>query len=111
MRPGDIVRVVFEQADRTEKQRPAVLLKKTEPHGDWITCAISSKLHLEIKNVDIIIDQQHPDFTSCGLNFSGLIRVGFLITIPESIIEGTIGNLSNSTINQLMNNLANYLKK
>jgi hypothetical protein len=93
MKQGSVVKVAFEQADRKIKYRPAALLKKTEPYGDWIVCAITSKTHPQIKEVDIFINDQHPDFTTWGLNYSGLIRVAFLTAIPESIIEGAIGNL------------------
>lgn len=111
MKQGSIVKVAFEQADRKTKYRPAVLIKKTEPYGDWIVCAITSKTHLQLKEVDIFIDNLHVDFATWGLNYAGLIRVAFLTTIPENIIEGTIGNISDTTIEQVLNNLKDYLKK
>lgn len=109
MKRGDVVKVAFIQKDKEVKKRPAVLLKEIAPHGDWITCAISSKLHKEITGTDIILDKSHMDFVSSGLIHSGLIRAAYIITIPVADIEGAIGNISQPTLETLINRLKEYI--
>jgi mRNA interferase MazF len=111
MKQGSIVKVAFPQADGKIKPRPAIILKEVAPYGDWLICAISSKSHLEIKKLDIVIDFQHPDFKTWGLNYPGIIRVAYLSTIPENIIEGTIGKVSEQTVKTILNNLLDYFSK
>ena len=110
MKPGEVVRVSLPESDGKVRSRPALLIKKIPPYNDWLLCAISSGKHLEQKGLDIMIDVKHSDFISSNLKFPGLIRTGFLFTIPESSIEGKMGTLSESTMVTVINNLVFFLK-
>lgn len=111
MEEGAIVRIALPQSDGKIKSRPALLLKRIEPFNDWLLCSISSKLHNEVKGVDIVIDKEHPDYVASRLKYPGVVRVAHLFTLPEKMIEGTIGNISPQTHKKLLNNLTAYLSK
>lgn len=105
------MRIPLPQSDGKIKSRPALLLKKIEPFNDWLLCSISSKLHNEVKGVDVIIDKEHPDYAPSRLKYPGIIRVANLFTLPETMIEGTIGELSVQTHKKVLTNLTTYLLK
>ena len=109
MSPGDLVRWAFPQADGRVKLRPALLLAQVGVHGDWIACAVSSSLGLFSSGMDLVIDQDHPDFKTTELPRPALIRTGFLDTIPSRAIQGKVGHVSKATVQQLRRNLADRL--
>ncbi len=109
MRAGDIILFALPQADGKIKLRPVLLLKELPKYSDWLVCGISSQLHQEILGFDLLLYSTHPDFKSSGLLHSGLIRLGFLATVPSKEIAGKIGSISESTLNVLLNRLRDYL--
>ena len=109
MNPGDLVRWSFPQADGKSKARPAILLLRFELHGDWLACGVSTSLGLFMDGLDILIDEDHPDFGSMELPRPSLIRTGFLDTIPSKSIEGSFGKVRAETVRQLRGNLAERL--
>ncbi|HLG35593.1 MAG TPA: type II toxin-antitoxin system PemK/MazF family toxin [Bacteroidia bacterium] len=109
MEAGSVVKIAFVQADNKIKFRPAVILKEFKPYHDYLVCGISSNIGLEVKGFDIVIDEHNPDFQTWGLTHRGLIRLGFLQTIPGNMISGVIGNISSETHRKLVKNLAGYL--
>ena len=111
METGSVIKVAFPQADGKIKFRPAIILAKLPPFNDWIVCGISSKINLEVEGLDIVINKNHSDFKLWGLPYPGIIRAGFIVTIPENMINGVIGNISNETRNQLIKNITDYLLK
>ena len=58
MENGSIVIVVLPQADGVPKNRPALVLCRLEPFGDYLVAGISSQLHRTIENTDEIIPWQ-----------------------------------------------------
>jgi mRNA interferase MazF len=86
-----------------------LLLKKLPPFGDWFVCGITSKLRHEVKDFDILIPTNHPDFKDSNLPKPFLIRLGFIGRVQENRIEGIIGNISRNTYLQLINNLTLFL--
>lgn len=111
MEVGSVVKIAFIQADKKIKFRPAVILKEFKPYHDYLVCGITSNIALEVKGFDIVIDEQNPDFQTWGLKYSGLIRLGFLQTVPMNMINGVIGNISSETHRKLIKNLSEYLTK
>ena len=111
MKEGSVIKVAFPQGDGKIKFRPAILLAKLPPFNDWIVCGISSKINQEVKGLDIVINNNHSDFKLWGLPYPGIIRAGFIVTIPENIINGVIGNISDETTKILLKNLSEYLLK
>jgi len=109
MEEGSIVRIALPQSDGKLRSRPALVLKKIEPFNDLLLCSISSKLHNEVKGLNIIIGSDHPDFISSRLKYPGLIRVANLFTIPSTVIEGKIGTISKQTYQLILDNLSHFI--
>ncbi|MEO5572762.1 MAG: type II toxin-antitoxin system PemK/MazF family toxin [Bacteroidia bacterium] len=111
MREGDIVKIKLLQSDGNVKMRPALLLKRLPPFGDWLLCGISSQVKKEVKNFDVLISLNHPDFKISSLKVPSIIRLGFITSVPKFKIEGSIGNISKTTYNKVISNLIEFLKK
>src|SRR5256885_15130340 len=97
MEKGSVVLIEFPQSDGSYKSRPAVLLKEVDPYNDWLLCVVSTKIHNEIKGLDILLDVSHPDFRDTHLKMASLIRSAILYTIPTNFIKGKIGRADFST--------------
>jgi mRNA interferase MazF len=111
LKAGDVALIPMPQADGKLKPRPILLLKKMPPFGDWLVCGISTQLQQEAKDFDIVILDKDSQFKATGLKSSSLIRLGFLTTLAESKIPGSIGTVSSSTIKELLKRLAAFLIK
>src|SRR4051794_1977719 len=109
MEAGEIVKITMQQADQKIKSRPGILLKEVSPFNDWLICGISSKLHTLNKELDIVLDKEHSDFQQTNLLYPAIIRVGYLATFPEAMIEGVVGSISQKTLKQLKQNLVTFL--
>lgn len=109
MEEGRIVRVAFQQADGAIKLRPAVVIKQLPAGPDLLVCAISSKLHRAMPGVDIVVNEQHADFTGIGLPFPSLIRCAYLTTVPLSAVQDPIGRLRTETLQLILRQLTAYL--
>jgi mRNA interferase MazF len=103
------VRVAFQQADGAIKLRPAVVLKQLPSGPDLVVCGISSKLHREMPGVDVVVDEQHPDFSIMGLPFPSLIRSAYLTTVPLRAVQDPIGAVSPATFQLIIRQLTTYL--
>ena len=110
MKEGDIVKAALNQADNNVKFRPVLLLKKMPPFGDWLVCGITSQIKNRVDKFDLLLSEDDSNFSDTGLIKTSLIRLGFLAVIPENIIEGTIGSISNTKYTELLNNLIIHLK-
>ena len=109
MREGDVILTPVPQADGSIKNRPAILLREFLPYRDFLVCGVSTQLHQEVKGFDEIISPSDPDFASSGLKSESLIRLGFLATLPQSRIAGSIGSISSNRREKLLRTLAEYL--
>lgn len=110
MNKGDVVKTRLRQADGIFKIRPVLLLKQMPPFNDWLVCGISTQLRQFVPDFDILLDIAHPDFIQSGLVAPSIIRLGFLAVLPSNMIQGTIGQISENTYQQLMQNLINHLQ-
>ncbi len=111
MEEGSVIKVAFTQADGQIKHRPAIAIKSLPPYNDWLACAISKSIDLEVKGFDLVLNENHPDYKESGLTYPGLIRLGVLSTVPENLIEGTIGKVSKETVAKLIVQLVDHLIK
>lgn len=109
MKEGSVVRIALQQHDGKFVKRPAVLIKKHSRYDDCIVCGISKSIGLAASSVDIVVTEKDEDFKTWGLDYSGVIRTCFLFTISSKHIEGTIGNLTQRTHRQIINNLVRFL--
>jgi mRNA interferase MazF len=77
--------------------------------ADLLVCAISSKLHRAMPGVDIVVNEQHEDFTGIGLPFPSLIRCAYLTTVPLSAVQDPIGAVRAETLQFILDQLITYL--
>ena len=98
MTRGKIVLVPFPFDDlSSSKVRPAVCL--TEPtgtHRHVVLAFITSKTPDDLLVSDIILSDQHPDFSTIGLRISSTLRLHRLLTVTTSLIQRELGKLTNS---------------
>ena len=111
MTPGDVVRLPFPQADGLVKDRPAVLLCRLPPYGDWLLCGVSTQLQREVRGFDEVIAPPDADFRDSALRAPSLIRLGFLYVVPSVKLIGAIGSISPERHRRLLQNLAAHLLK
>ncbi|MBK9074741.1 MAG: type II toxin-antitoxin system PemK/MazF family toxin [Flavobacteriales bacterium] len=88
MKAGDVVRWTFVQGDGQRKMRPAIVISAVPPFNDWLVCAVSTQLHRAVKDLDVLVDTDHPDFERAGLRVPSLVRVAQLSTLPDKVIQG-----------------------
>jgi len=111
VKAGDVVRWTFGQGDGQRKMRPAVIIGPVPPFNDWLVCAVSTQLHREVKSLDLLVDASHPDFTRTGLRTPSLVRVAQLTTLPDKVIQGTLGDVSPSTLRTIKERLRDWLDR
>ena len=111
MTPGDIVLVAMPTRKGKTKKRPALVLQVMRPFDDVLVCGISSQLQYEVKNFDIILDEDTADFRHTGLKKPSLIRLGYITTIAKSKIPGKIGTVPKSVFKELIERLVIYLEQ
>lgn len=109
MNAGDVVLTPLPQADGRLKPRPAVLLKKMPPFGDWLLCGVSTQLQQEVAGFDETIDPSDSDFRHSGLKATSLIRLGFLAVLPEDQLLGILGSISSERHRALISRLSKFL--
>ncbi|MBK8499229.1 MAG: type II toxin-antitoxin system PemK/MazF family toxin [Flavobacteriales bacterium] len=110
MKPGDVVRWTFVQGDGQRKFRPAIVIGAVPPFNDWLVCAVSSQVQREVKGLDLLIDELHPDFHRTGLRVASVIRVAQLTTLPDKAIQGAVGAIGPATLDLLKARLREWLK-
>lgn len=110
MDSGDLVLVDLIQSDGKRKRWPALLLKQMPPFNDWLLCGVSTQLHQEVKDFDILLDSREEYFPSTGLLKSSIIRLGFLAVLPSAQILGKIGEVPANIRNLALERLSHHLK-
>ena len=83
MNEGDIALAPLPQADGQIKNRPAVLLRRLPPFGDFLVCGVSTQIQQQVADFDDLITSDDPGFASSGLKTTSLIRLGFLAVLPK----------------------------
>ena len=110
MKAGDVVRWTFVQGDGQRKMRPAINIGSVPPFNDWLVCAVSTQLQRTVKDLDILLDAKHPDLARAGLREPSLIRVAQLTTLPDKVIQGSIGEISPATLRTIKERLRDWLR-
>jgi len=110
MTEGDVALTPLPQADGRTKPRPAILLRKMPPFGDWLVCGVSTQLRQEATGFDEIIEPSHSDFRSSGLKAPSLIRLGYLVVLPADRLLGVIGSISSERHGRLLQRLGTFLQ-
>jgi len=109
MNEGDIALTPLPQADDRFKPRPAILLRRMPPFGDWLVCGVSTQLHQEVAGFDDVIEPAHSDFRDSGLKSASVIRLGFLTVLPADHFLGVLGSISRERHTRLLQRLAAFL--
>jgi mRNA interferase MazF len=106
---GDVVLTVLPQADGKLKNRPATVLRKMPPFGDWLVCGITTQQHHEAEGFDDPIRPGDDDYVASGLKAPSLIRLSFLAVLPESRLLGAIGTIAPERHRRLLGRLREHL--
>ena len=102
-RKGDVVVVKFpfrlQNGNEVQKGRPAVVLfdeRVKRRYNDVILAAITSQLPSEIMELEIVLEPSVEN----GLLKKSLLRLDYLMTIPEDLISRKIGRLTTEILNK-----------
>jgi mRNA interferase MazF len=111
IREGQIVLLRFPYADHKDtKLRPALVIRQLpRAYEDWLICMISSQLSQKVSSFDEIISEEDSDFTSSGLKFTSVIRIGRLVVVHKTILVGAIGEISTDRLTRIKNKLSDWL--
>ncbi|MDE3056615.1 MAG: type II toxin-antitoxin system PemK/MazF family toxin [Bacteroidota bacterium] len=107
----EIVLAQFPFTDGTGKKlRPIlILVESSRLHSDYLAMFISSQLSQKEEH-DIVIDPAKKEFASSGLSKPSLMKLLKLGTISESLILGTLGELSKSEFVKIVSSLVQLLQ-
>ena len=109
MNEGAVALTPLPQADGRFKLRPAILLRRMPPFGDWLVCGVSSQLRQQVTGFDEIVEPSHPDFAHSGLKVASVIRLGFLTSMPAERFAGVLGPISQERQARLLERLSRFL--
>jgi mRNA interferase MazF len=107
MKEGDVIIVPMPQADGMVKNRPAIL-REMPPFRDALVCGVSTQLR-QAEDFDEIISPSDADFDASGFHAESLIRLGFLVVVPQAKIAGSIGSISSERRKRLLQRLSRCL--
>ncbi len=102
---GCIAIAAVQQADGAYKMRPVLLLRRMPLFGDYLVCAISTKLEQTVPGFD---EQLVPSVANQLVAVS-VVRLSNLVTIPASAIDRVIGFTPNALHVALLQRLASHL--
>lgn len=101
MKRGTIVLTPFPFSDlTTAKRRPAVIVSSTD-ENEVIVAFITSQAKKATHPTDLLVETSHPDFAATGLKKDSAIRLRRLCTVEKSIINGEIGEASQSLMHEI----------
>lgn len=107
MTKGKIVLIPFPFDDLSaSKVRPALCL--TNPIGKYrhvIVAFITSQSPQDFSEADLVIETTHPDFNATGLRVTSVLRLHRLITLPLSLIQRELGEISSILLKQVAQKL------
>lgn len=104
-RRGAIVLVPFPFTDLSQsKTRPAVVVspENINAHSpDIILAAISSTTPHVPNNLELVLYQTDSFFKATGLRVNSVVKAAKLITMKQSLIYLTLGQLADETLREL----------
>lgn len=108
---GQIVLFKFPQTDQEEgKLRPALVIRKLPgKYDDWLICMISSQIHQQIIDFDIVITSDDPDFEQSGLKLPSVIRISRLAVVDKNILLGKLGLVNKQRLAIIKQRLTNWI--
>lgn len=110
MKKGDIVIASLPMIDGSYKDRPALIINFFPPYNDCLLCGISSQLHQNIKEVAFLLSDDKSYFRETGLFKSSIIRLNYLVMLPEDMINGKIGLIPDLIYKEILNKLIELIR-
>ena len=93
--PGDIVLARLRDQDGDLKLRPALVIALLPGQFQTVlVCGISTRSDGVVAGWDEYMDPNDTDFLDSGLHEPSILRLSFLAALPERMIPGRIGNIS-----------------
>jgi len=86
----------IDDAESADIWQALCLTEPSGPEQNVIVAFISPGLPVEILDTDLLIDENHPDFASCGLSGPSAVRFHILTTVPAVAIQKQTGILTPS---------------
>jgi mRNA interferase MazF len=103
---GSVVLVPFPFSDLSEaKLRPALVLADSGRH-DWILCQITSNPYADPRAIELT----DADFDAGSLRVTSYARPGKLFTASSSLMVSEIGNLSQATLQSIVQAVVDLLR-
>ncbi len=103
---GSVVLVPFPFSDLSEaKLRPALLLADSG-RDDWILCQITSNPYADPRAVELT----DADFDTGSLRVTSYARPGKLFTASSSLMVSEAGNLSQTTLQSIVQAVIDLLR-
>jgi mRNA interferase MazF len=109
MEAGDIALASLAQADGVPKLRPVLLLCRLPGFGDWLACGVGTQIRHQVTGFDEMVSESDHDYPASGLRQPSLIRLGFLGTLTDTQIAGSLGRVDPVRLRRLRQNLAQQL--
>ncbi len=109
---GQIVLFRFPQTDLIlGSLRPSLLIAPIpSSYDDWLVCMISTQIHQAIPDFDEIILKTDSDFAQTRLKSESVIRLSRLAVVSETIFVGKLGEISQTRLKNIKENLADWIR-
>jgi len=104
MKRGDVVIVDFSAYNPREKVRPALVVQSDRDNArmsNTIVAIITGNIRRVGEPTQLLIDQNHADFSPSGLHKDSVVNCSNLFTIRQQDILRVIGSLSQTTMRQV----------
>ncbi len=109
---GQIVLFKFPRTDLIlGSLRPSLLIAPIpSSYDDWLVCMISTQIHQAIPNFDEIILKTDSDFAQTRLKSESVVRLSRLAVVSETIFVGKLGEISQTRLKNIKENLADWIR-
>lgn len=106
---GDIVIVPFpfvrDNGEQVQKARPAMVISNhriTRRYSDKILAGITSRVPDKLSEIEVPLEPNKDT----GLVKQSILRLDYLMTVPDSIISRKIGSVGSEKVNTINEKLA-----
>ena len=110
---GDVVLVPFPFTDFSrQKARPAVVVSSLSLNGqlpDVVLAAISSRIPAVPGDMELVLHQTAPGFAKTGLRVTSVIKAAKLVTMQQSLVYTTLGQLDDQMLAAMDERIARAL--
>ncbi len=111
LKKGAIVLVPFPFSDLSGyKARPALVLVVNKKASRVIVSFIGSRLEKMDRDFDVVIKENHKDFSLTGLKTASLVKTDKIASFSFEILHGIIGKLSQDILKQIDKKLKNIFQ-